>query len=188
MGEFNEGARGAPGRQERADTVLGIAITVIFLAVFWVSTQMPTTPLHDPMRDVFRQWHFNLGLLLTVLLAIRLWRWRTRPQPLPSPGLPEAAFALWRTLIFVFFLSLFLMGLVGIGHLWANGFDVRLLGVVTLPSPIEHTNALWQFFGYAHSIFGFYYIMLLGVMILIGLWQTLRYRASVLRLVPGPVV
>lgn len=149
---------------------------------------MPTTALHDPMRDVFRQWHFNLGLLLMVFLGVRLWTWRKKPQPLPPPGMPDSAFNFWRTLLKIFYISLFLMGIIGICHLLASGFPLMIAGVFTIQPPIGPNGAAWQFFGYAHSIFGFYYIMLMLVMLIVGLWQAVRYRAGVLRLLPGPAV
>jgi hypothetical protein len=44
---------------------------------------------------------------------------------------------------------------------------------------------LRQSAGYLHSALSFYYLMLFTVWFVVGIYQHLRYRAGLLRLLPG---
>ena len=62
--------------------------------------------------------------------------------------------------------------------------EVVLFGI-TLPQVIADGDGVRKPFGYLHSALSFYYLFLLAVWIVFGLYQQIRYRTGVLRLFPG---
>jgi cytochrome b561 len=178
----------AAGQQDPLATLLGALIFAIFTYLFYDTVTIPTTPLDPPdARLVLRAFHYTLGLSVWALVAVRLYWWKTGPRPSPPPGLPPAAFALNRAILFALFLTFFVTAIVGAIYAYADGQPVSLYGV-HLPRVIPESYALRVFGGYFHSAFGFYYLGLVALWLLVGLYQHLRYRAGLLRLLPGPRV
>ena len=54
-----------------------------------------------------------------------------------------------------------------------------------LPTLIPESYPLRAFGGYFHSAFGFYYLGLVALWLVVGVYQHIRYRAGLLRLLPG---
>ncbi|MEO8443801.1 MAG: cytochrome b/b6 domain-containing protein [Gammaproteobacteria bacterium] len=177
--------RMAAGRQDGVSTVLGALIFAIFTYLFYDTITIPTTPLEPPdARLVLRAFHYTLGLSVWVLVSIRLYWWIIAPKPGPPPGLPPAAFAFSRAILLALLLTFFVTAMVGAVYAYADGQPVSLYGV-HLPLLIAESYPLRVFGGYFHSAFGFYYLGLVALWLVVGLYQHVRYRAGLLRLLPG---
>lgn len=173
------------GTQDSIATLLGALIFAIFTYLFYDTVTIPTTPLDPPdARLVLRAFHYTLGISVWVLVAIRLYWWWRGPKPSPPTGLPPAAFAFSRAILLALFLTFFVTAIVGALYAYADGQPVSLYGI-HLPVVIPRSYPLRVFGGYFHSAFGFYYLGLVALWLLVGLYQHLRYRAGLLRLLPG---
>jgi cytochrome b561 len=178
----------AAGRQDSVGTVLGALIFAIFTYLFYDTVMIPETPLEPAAaRAVLRAFHYTLGLSVWALVAVRLYWWWRGPRPSPPAGLPPAAFAFSRAILLTLLLTFFVTGLMGVVYAYADGHPVSLYGF-RLPTLIPESDALRAFGGYFHSALGFYYLGLVALWVLTGLYQHARYRAGILRLLPGPRV
>ena len=133
---------------------------------------------------VLRAFHYTLGLSVWVLVVARLYWWWRGPRPAPPAGLPAAAFAFSRAILLALLLTFFVTGMIGVIYAFADGQPVSLYGL-HLPKLIPESYPLRAFGGYFHSAFGFYYLGLVALWLLVGLFQHVRYRAGLLRLLPG---
>ncbi len=172
----------APGTQDRRTTQLGWAMVLIFGALFWNIIQMPRTALDQ--RDFLHALHYTLGFAVLVMALLRLAWWRRAPSPKPPPGLPEASFAFNRAILLALVLTFGVTGLMGFLYAWGDGHQVSLFGV-DLPQILSRSEPLRMSMGYMHSALSFYYLMLFTVWIAFGVYQHLRYRVGLLRLLPG---
>ncbi|MEZ5566370.1 MAG: hypothetical protein R3F24_13105 [Gammaproteobacteria bacterium] len=173
------------GRQDSTSTLIGALIFTVFTYLLYDTVAIPTTPLDPPgARMALRAFHYTLGLSVWLLVAIRLYWWRRAPRPLPPAGLPPAAFAFSRAILLALLLTFFVTGMIGVIYAFADGQPVSFYGF-HLPVLIPESYPLRTFGGYFHSAFGFYYLALIGLWILVGIYQHLRYRAGLLRLLPG---
>ena len=174
-----------PGRQDSFSTLLGALIFAIFTYLFYDTITIPTTPLEPPdARLVLRAFHYTLGLSVWSLVVIRLFWWRRGPRPAPPTGLPPAAFAFSRAILLALLVTFFVTAIVGAIYAYADGQLVSFYGI-RLPVLIPESYPLRAFGGYFHSAFGFYYLGLVALWLLVGIYQHIRYRAGLLRLLPG---
>jgi len=175
----------AAGRQDSFSALLGVLIFAIFTYLFYDTVAIPESPL-DPMdaRRVLRAFHYTLGLSVWALVSIRLYWWWRGPRPRPPRGLPPAAFAFSRAILLALLLTFFVTGLLGVVYAYADGQPVSLYGI-RLPTLIPESDPLRAFGGYLHSALGFYYLGLIALWLVVGLYQQARYRAGILRLLPG---
>lgn len=173
----------APGRQDRLSTILGWAMFAGFTILLFNILALPRTALDE--REGLRAFHDSVGLLVVVLAIWQLIRMRRSPALLPPPGLPVNSFAFNRALLATLYLVFALEGVIGLVYAWGE-FDreVVLFGL-HVPGLVADSDNVRKFFGYMHSAFGFYYIFLLVIWLLFGLYQHLRYKAGLLRLLPG---
>jgi len=175
----------AAGRQDSFSTLLGVLIFAIFTYLLYDTVMIPETPLEPPdARQVLRAFHYTLGLSVWVLVVVRLYWWWRAPGPSPPGGLPPAAFAFSRAILLALLLTFFVTGLMGVVYAYADGQPVSLYGF-RLPTLIPESDPLRAFGGYIHSALGFYYLGLIALWLLVGLYQQARYRAGILRLLPG---
>jgi cytochrome b561 len=175
----------AAGRQDSFSTLLGALIFVVFSYLFYDTITIPTTPLDPPdARLVLRAFHYTLGLSVWGLVAVRLYWWWQGPRPLPPPCLPPAAFAFSRAILLALLITFFVTAILGAIYAYADGQPVSFYGV-HLPKLIPESYPLRAFGGYFHSAFGFYYLGLVALWLLVGIYQHLRYGAGLLRLLPG---
>jgi len=173
------------GRQDSLSTLLGVLIFAIFTYLFYDTVAIPETPLDPPdARLVLRAFHYTLGLSVWVLVTVRLYWWWRGPRPSPPLGLPPAAFAFSRAILMALLLTFFVTGLLGVVYAYADGQPVSLYGF-RLPTLIPESDRLRAFGGYFHSALGFYYLGLIALWLLVGLYQQARYRVGLLRLLPG---
>ncbi len=175
----------AAGRQDSFATLLGALIFTIFTYLLYDTVAIPETPLQPPdARLVLRAFHYTLGLSVWALVVVRLYWWWRGPRPSPPDGLPPAAFAFSRAILLALLLTFFVTGLMGVVYAYADGHPVSLYGF-RLPTLIPESDPLRAFGGYFHSALGFYYLGLVALWLLVGLYQQARYRAGILRLLPG---
>jgi cytochrome b561 len=172
----------AAGVQDQRSTLMGWALAVVFIVLLVNILMLPRTALDQ--RATLRLVHDSLGLVLAVLAAVRLWWFARDPAPRPPPGLPESSFAFNRALLVTLCMVFAVTGVIGFFYAWGEGRDVVLFGI-TLPHLVAKSEAVRIPMGYLHSTLGFYYIMLFCIWLAFGLYQHLRYRAGLGRLLPG---
>jgi cytochrome b561 len=171
-----------PGRQHLTAAVLGWLVFIACAALILNSVELPRTPLDQ--RAELRALHSTLGLIVVVLVAARLIVWFRAPAPRPPVALPASSFGFNRAVLLAILFTFAITGLIGFPYAWADGQTVILFGR-PVPSLFDASPALRGLFGYAHSALAFYYLMLFATWIVFGIWQHLRYRAGLLRLLPG---
>jgi len=173
----------AAGRQRRDEAVFGWILALAFVVLLYNIVSLPRTALEE--RAGMRVFHDSFGLVFIILSIWRLSWLARRPAPLPPQGLPAASFGFSRAILVAMYLTFVLTGLIGLLYGWGE-FDreVVLFGL-HLPSPYGEKDAVRRLFGYLHSALGFYYLFLIGVWLVYGLYQHLRYSAGLLRLLPG---
>jgi cytochrome b561 len=172
----------AAGVQARRDTLMGWALALAFSVLLANILMLPRTALDQ--RETLRLVHDSLGLVLALLAAIRLWWFVRDPAPLPPAGLPASSFAFNRAILVALCLVFAVTGVIGFFYAWGEGRDVVLFGL-ELPALVQKSESVRIPMGYLHSTLGFYYMMLFSIWLAYGLYQHLRYRAGLLRLLPG---
>jgi cytochrome b561 len=175
-------AQAAPGIQDQRSTAMGWVLALLFTALFVNIIMLPRTALDQ--RDTLRLVHDSLGLVVAVLAAIRLWWYVRDPAPLAPAGLPENSFAFNRSILVFLYLTFVITAVIGFAYAWGEGRDVVLFGI-TLPQLVAKSEVVRMPAGYLHSSLGFYYLMLLAIWLAWGLYQHLRYRVGLRRLLPG---
>ena len=86
-----------PGTQSRRATIMGWLVALTFAVLFWNIIEMPRTALDQ--RDFLHAFHFSLGLVVSILAAIRIYWWFTEPAPEPPEGLPDRSFGFNRAIL-----------------------------------------------------------------------------------------
>jgi cytochrome b561 len=170
------------GRQDRRSAVIGCLMAVTFLLLLWNTIALPRTALDQ--RAFLRAVHGSLGLVVTVLALIRLAWWSQEPRPQPPPGLPLNSFGFSRAILMALVLTFAATGVIGFLYAWADGQEVALFGIA-VPHLLAQDRSLRTTMGYLHSALGFYYLMLFVLWLTHGVYQHVRYRAGLLRLLPG---
>ncbi len=172
-----------PGTQDTIATWLGGLLAVSFLLLFWNINQLPRTPLDQ--REFLRLLHDSLGLLVVVLATLRLIWFVKGPRPAPPPGLPENSFAFSRAILVTLVTTFAVTGLVGWFYAWGEYHREIVLFGINVPALLPDGERMRTSMGYLHSALSFYYLMLFVVWLVVGLYQHFRYRAGLLRLLPG---
>jgi cytochrome b561 len=164
--------------------LLGWLILALVVTQLYFSTKVATTPLWTPERVELRENHMSIGMTIAILLIARLilW-WRSRPTPRPA-GLPANAQGLAVTCILALYLTLLGFSITGPLQAWSEGFRVALWGI-PVPALAPKSYALNAFAGYLHSAFAFFIWPLALLIILVGIYQSVRYKTRILRLLPG---
>ncbi len=170
------------GRQDRRPALMGWALALVFTILLANIVTLPRTPLDQ--RETLRLVHDSLGLVLTVLAAVRLWWFARDPAPRPPPGLPPASFAFNRAILVALCLVFAVTGVIGFVYAWGEGREVVLFGI-HLPQLVTRSEAVRIPMGYLHSTLAFYYLMLFGIWLAWGVFQHLRYGVGLRRLLPG---
>jgi cytochrome b561 len=175
-------SQSSAGLQDRRSTLMGWALALLFTVLLINILMLPRTALDQ--RDTLRLVHDSLGLVVAVAAAIRLWWFVRDPAPLPPAGLPDSSFAFNRAILVTLCLVFAVTGVIGFFYAWGEGRDVVLFGI-RLPDLVAKSERVRIPMGYLHSTLGFYYIMLFCIWLAFGLYQHLRYRAGLRRLLPG---
>jgi cytochrome b561 len=161
---------------------MGWTLALLFAVLFVNIVMLPRTALDQ--RYTLRVVHDSLGLVVSVLAAVRLWWFARDPAPVPPPGLPAASFAFNRAILVALCLVFAVTGVIGFIYAWGEGREVVLFGI-TLPHLVAKSETARIPMGYLHSTLGFYYIMLFCIWLAFGWYQHLRYRVGLMRLLPG---
>jgi len=171
-----------PGQQPRQTIVLGWILAVCFLVLFWNIIQMPRTALDQ--REFLHAFHYSLGLVVSILAMLRLVWWFTNAPLRPPTGLPESSFAFHRAVLFALLLIFAIEGFIGFAYAWGIGEEVSLFGI-PVPALMAKSEPTRMSMGYFHSALGFYYLMLISIWFVYGFYLHFRYRAGLMRLLPG---
>jgi len=105
--------------------------------------------------------------------------------PRPPAGLPENSFAFNRALLAAIYLTFAAIGFIGFLFAFGEWDRPVILFGVEIPQLIGEGDAVRKPFGYLHSALGFYYMMLATIWLAYGVFQHLRYRVGLARLLPG---
>lgn len=174
-----------PGQQSRKMTIMGWLIFATFAVLLWNIINMPRTALDQ--REPLMFFHYSLGLIVSILAAIRIYWWFREPAPEAPEGLPESSFGFNRAILLAILIVFAIETVIGFIYAWGAGHDVVLYGV-HLPAIIAKSEPLRMSMGYFHSALGFYYLMLFTIWFAFGLLQQFRYRVGLKRLWPGSSV
>jgi superoxide oxidase len=168
----------------RWSNILSVAIFLLVIFQLYQSSKVGTTPRGTAAREALQHTHISAGLIALLLVLPRLWLWRALPRPAAPIGMPAGADALARKINLAFYLTVLFFGISGPLFAWSEGHPVTLLGLVTVPSPIAPGYRPSVTFGYFHSACGFWLFYLAAFAAGVAIYQRLRYRAPLLRLLP----
>ncbi len=171
--------------QRRWLRAISIAIFVLVLFQMYQSSKVGVTPRGTAAREALQHLHISNGLTVFILLSIRSWLvTRLSAEPY-SNRMPVAADVFVRRIVALLWWTLSAFVVTGPLFAWSEGHAVSWFGWVTLPAIVPESYRLSVTFGYLHSATGFLVIVAFGFAVLLGLWQSLRYRAAPWRLLPG---
>lgn len=166
-------------------TLLSWVIVALVAWQMYMSTKVGTTPRGTPAREALQHFHLSMGLTIVALTIVRLWLWgRESPPPRPA-GMPASAFALGRTYTLLMYCTVIAFGLTGPVQAWANGHEIHYWSLFTVPRLVAESYQTSVTFGYLHSAIAFWFLYMIAFGVLLALYQTLRYRAPIHRLLPG---
>lgn len=174
-------------RQDSKRTLANILSAAILLTVIWQlyqSSKVGVTPRGTPAREALQHAHISTGLIALLLVIPRLWLWKVLPKwPTPA-GIPPGPDALARRINLAFLLAVLFFGISGPLFAWSEGHAVSLLGMITIPSPMTPSYQPSVTFGYFHSAAGFWVLYLVAFAVIVAIYQRLRYRVPLLRMLP----
>ena len=146
--------------------VLGTSWALSYFAMSITTMLMPREDKANAMREIYRGWHYSIGLVLTVLsvwVLIRLWKQRKQLiNPQLGPRANQWAFAL----PFVAAALLSTAWIFGLLSGWGSGYDLYFFGLIDLPALVDENRAVWLFNGYFHAALGFAVLVLTLVTLL----------------------
>lgn len=180
---MNESNSTLAGKRRWANA-LSVAIFLLVLLQLYQSSKVGTTPRGTPAREALQHLHISTGLVALLLVLARLWLWRALPRPATPVGVPIGADRLARRVNLAFYLTVLFFGVSGPLFAWSEGHTVSLFGLVTIPPLIAKSYQSSVTLGYFHSACGFWIFYLSGFALLLAIYQRLRYRAPLLRLLP----
>lgn len=153
-------ARATEALTEPKDRILGILWALSFFGMSITTMLMPREDKANAMREVYRGWHYSLGLILTVLsiwVLIRLWKRRKLPT---NPQMPKLANQWAFALAFVTAFLLSIPWIFGFLSGWGSGYSIYFFGLIDIPALIDENRAVWLFNGYFHAAIGFAVLVL----------------------------
>lgn len=168
-----------------AERLLAIAIFALVIYQLYLSSKVGVTPRGSAAREVLAHTHISLGLTILLLLIPRLLIRSRLPREARPPRITAAADAFARHCTLGFLCAVTALCLTGPLFAWSEGQAVSFWGAVTLPALLDAGYRAQVTLGYLHSMLGFFVIYLAGVCIVTAIWQTVRYRVSPLRMLPG---
>jgi cytochrome b561 len=129
--------------------------------------------------------HVSIGTTIMVLIVLRfLWR-------LTHPVAPETDLPAWQRVSselvhWLLYIVVLLTTISGWFYESAEGWTIRLFGLVPLPRPVEQGSALGRTIGDWHAVLTWVLIGLVGIHIAAALVHLLVYRDRVIhRMLPG---
>lgn len=164
--------------------VLSLLILLLVLFQMYQSTKVGVTPRGTAAREALQHLHISNGLSVLLLLLPRLWLSFVLPKPIASSRLPLHADLLAQRSLQVLLWTLLGFCVTGPLFAWSEGHEVSWFGLLTLPALIPASYRASVTLGYLHSMLGFFVIIVFGFVVLLGLWQAIRYRVGPWRLLP----
>jgi len=168
-----------------AANLLSAAIFLLTLFQLYQSTKVGTTPRGTPAREALQHLHISVGLVLLLLVLPRLWLWWRNPRPARPSSVPLAADGFARTICLLFLCTILAFCVTGPLFAWSEGHAVALFGLVQVPALLEKGYRAQTLLGYLHSAFGFWIFYLLGLALVVSIYQRVRYKAPLLRMLPA---
>jgi len=156
--------------RQRLSSLTSWLVLILFVIVFFNMYETPRVPTESLEREILRSFHLVMGSLLLVFSFFRVYLWLYFPPQNTNRLLPDQAYTQIHILQFMLYVSFIAQGLSGILTAWSDGL------IQFLPSTDTVNHSLWVTSGYLHSVFAFFYLILIFVIILFRLYHLLRYR------------
>ncbi len=163
---------------------LGSAWALSYLALSITNMLMPREDKANAMREVYRGWHYTIGLFVTILsiwVAIRLWKNR---HTLFNAALPAAANRWAFALAFISAVLLSIPWIFGLLSGWGSGYDLYLFGFIDIPALVGEDRAVWLFNGYFHAAIGFAVLVLSLVTLITSIIYLFAYGQGLFKSFP----
>ena len=158
----------------------------LLMAQIFNATIMPQTPLDD--RAPLISTHMSLGLTVFLLVIARLVLWAQSPRQKAPEGMPETVYGFQRLMLLSLYVNFAILAFIGLLSAWSHGYEVRLFWLIPLPGFLPETYPFVVTLGYFHSAMMFYATFVLPVYLIFGIYQAIRYKVGVMRLLPGKAV
>ena len=156
--------------RQRLTSLTSWLVLILFVIVFFNMMETPRVPTESSERQILRSFHLVVGSLLLVFSFIRVYLWLYFPPQNTHRLLPNHAYTQIHILQFMLYVSFIAQGLSGIFTAWSDGLIQFLPGT----DPVNHS--LWVTSGYLHSVFAFFYLILIFFILLFRIYHLLRYR------------
>jgi len=155
---------------QRFSSLTSWLVLILFIIVFFNMSQTPRVPTESPERAILRNFHLVTGSLLLVLSFLRVYLWLYFPPQNTHRLLPDQTYTQIHILQFMLYVSFIAQGLSGVFTAWSDGLIQFLPGA----DPVNHS--LWVTSGYLHSVFAFFYLILIFFILLLRAYHLLRYK------------
>lgn len=153
-----------------------LLIIGIYAAVLW----REEIPKGEPLRDILRDWHRELGLIVFGLVWLRLVLRSVLPNPAIQPPLPRWQSAAAHTVHVALYLFLIAMPVLGLLMSDAAARDVTFFGMV-LPHVIGEDKQLATMLKELHETIGNIGYALIGVHAAAALYHHFVRRDTTLK-------
>ena len=171
-----------PNRYDPVARVLHWLTVLMLLGLFAVGIWITA---FEPKDEAFKlrlyMMHESSGVTLLALTLFRLfWRWRHPPPSLPAdlPPLLRAAAHANHAAVYLLLLVMPVLGFLATN---AWGFPLRWYGLIALPSPVGHNEALAETLSALHYWCALALAALLLVHIAAAFWHYLIRKDQVLQ-------
>ena len=155
---------------QRFSSLTSWLVLILFIIVFFNMSQTPRVPTESPERAILRNFHLVTGSLLLVLSFLRVYLWLYFPPQNTHRLLPDQTYTQIHILQFMLYVSFIAQGLSGVFTAWSDGLIQFLPGA----DPVNHSLLVTS--GYLHSVFAFFYLILIFFILLFRAYHLLRYR------------
>ena len=155
---------------QRLSSLTSWLVLILFVIVFLNMSETPRVPTESPERAILRNFHLVTGSLLLVLSLLRVYLWLYFPPQNTHRLLPDQTYTQIHILQFMLYVSFIAQGLSGVFTAWSDGLIQFLPGADTV------NHSLWVTSGYLHSVFAFFYLILIFFILLFRAYHLLRYR------------
>ena len=155
---------------QRLSSLTSWLVLILFVIVFLNMSETPRVPTESPERAILRNFHLVTGSLLLVLSLLRVYLWWYFPPQNTHRLLPDHTYTQIHILQFMLYVSFIAQGLSGVFTAWSDGLIQFLPGADTV------NHSLWVTSGYLHSVFAFFYLILIFFILLFRAYHLLRYR------------
>ena len=156
--------------RQRLTSLTSWLVLILFVIVFFNMMETPRVPTESSERQILRSFHLVVGSLLLVFSFIRVYLWLYFPPQNTHRLLPDHAYTQIHILQFLLYVSFIAQGLSGIFTAWSDGL------IQFLPGTDSVNHSLWVTSGYLHSVFAFFYLILIFFILLFRIYHLLRYR------------